>query len=84
MTDRFHPTEPDRALPRDAWSGSPGVDAVVTALVLQLPDVQLAPRATIGPIRLRRGTCAVVAVAVGLFRRTGICLSFDSNGVRTC
>jgi hypothetical protein len=30
-------------LPRDAWSGSPGVDAVVTALVLAISDVQLAP-----------------------------------------
>jgi hypothetical protein len=28
-----------------SWSGSPCVDAVVTALVLQLPNVQLAPRA---------------------------------------
>jgi hypothetical protein len=28
----------------DAWSGSAGVDAVVTASCLQLPDIWLAPR----------------------------------------
>ena len=46
-----------------AWSRSPGVDAVVTALRLQLPDVQLAPRATIGPIRLRGRACALMATS---------------------
>ncbi len=30
---------------------------------LQLPDLQLAARATIGPIRLRRGACALVATS---------------------
>ena len=43
-------------LERQSW-----VDAVVTAWCLRLPDLQLAPRATIGPIRLRRGACALVA-----------------------
>ena len=70
-TDHSVPSATERTLLPHAWSGSPGVDAVVTALVLAASRLQLAPRATIGPIRLRRGACALVAMTRPELRTSG-------------
>jgi hypothetical protein len=50
--------------PDYAWSGSPGVDAVVTGLVLAASRRSVVAGATIGPVRLQRGT-------LRLWRRAG-------------
>ena len=49
------------ALSLDAWSGTSRVDAVATALVLATSRRSVSPPAMIGPVCLRRGTCALVA-----------------------
>jgi hypothetical protein len=63
----------DRALPRGhgtlldhAWSGSSGVDAVVTALVLAASRPSVSAPSSGGPIRRRRATCALVATSRSL------------------
>jgi len=48
---------------RSAWSGSPGVDAVVTALVLAASRRRVSAASGRGPIRPRRATCAFVSMS---------------------
>ena len=50
-----------RARLLDAWSGGPGVDAVATALVLAASRRSVSALSHDRPIRLGRGTCALVA-----------------------
>jgi len=60
-TDGFRPSRAPGRWRINAWSGSSGVDAVVTALVLAASRPSVSALSSGGPIRRRRATSAPVA-----------------------